>query len=253
MTPTELLALEREYDEAARAYQATLTWENYMESPEQATQRKITVACLDVVSRRCPEVQVFNELCLQYRLRKGGTIKHIVPDNMIVFHDGKLRLKGAYPLELLPKPLVVMEYVSRSNSRKDYEGSYDKYEKTLKIPYYLLFNPDIEEMNLFHRGTRKYLSVKPNSRGRYEIEELGLETALLEGWVRYWHRGELLQLPGDLQIALEELAKQLDQASREREREQQRAENAERQLTRLREQMRAMGIDPDSLPQSPAG
>jgi Uma2 family endonuclease len=52
------------------------------------------------------------------------------------------------------RPFVVFEYVSKSNSRKDYQKSYDKYEIELKVPYYLLFYPDAQELSLYKFNKR---------------------------------------------------------------------------------------------------
>jgi hypothetical protein len=37
--------------------------------------------------------------------------------------------------------------------------------------------------------------------------------ALKDGWVRYWHKGELLPLPADLEAALNETRRQLAEAN----------------------------------------
>src|SRR5262249_23491721 len=92
---------------------------------------------------------------------------------------------GGFTLSVL---VMVLEYVSKNNKRKDYEDNFRKYERELKVPYYLLFYPDNEELTLFHRRGSKYVSVKPNAAGRLAIPELELEVALLDGWVRFWFR-----------------------------------------------------------------
>jgi hypothetical protein len=109
-------------------------------------------------------------------------------------------------------PFLVLEYVSKHSVRKDYEISYEKYEQELRVPYYLVFYPDADELSLFHLGARGYASVHPNSAGRLAIPELDLEVALLDGWVRYWFRGELLPLPGDLLRQLNAVRTQLESA-----------------------------------------
>jgi hypothetical protein len=127
-----------------------------------------------------------------------------------------------------------LEYVSPSNKRKDYEDSFEKYER-LKVPYYLVFYPDTQDLTLFHHNGEKYVSKKPNRRGRLAIPELDIEVALLDGWVRYWFKGELLPLPADLQRDLDEARRQLAEATR-------RAETAEQEVARLRaeiEQLRS--------------
>jgi hypothetical protein len=70
---------------------------------------------------------------------------------------------------------------------------------------------------------KKYVSVKPNRQGRRAIRELQMEVAILDGWVRFWLKGQLLPLPADLQ-------RDLDAANR-------RADEAERELARLRAEL----------------
>jgi hypothetical protein len=64
-------------------------------------------------------------------------------------------------------------------------------------------------LTLFHHQGEKYVSKKPNRRGRLVIPELDMEVALLNGWVRYWLHCELLPLPADLQRDLDEVRRQL--------------------------------------------
>jgi hypothetical protein len=122
----------------------------------------------------------------------------------------------------------VLEYVSKGTKRKNYEDNMRKYERELKVPYYLLFYPDADELTLYRHNGRKYTSVKPNAQERYGIQELELEVRLSEGWVRFWFQGELLPLPADLQRELQEtrrelLAERQARQAAERGREEERA------------------------------
>jgi Uma2 family endonuclease len=272
--PRPLVRLE--YENAAEAY---LRWlrtehpEHFMEATPQAYQRKITLESFDLVSVQNPAVQLFNELLVQYPYGRPEKIRQVVPDNMVVVHPERLRVVGSYNVPLQPaRPFWVMEYVSKSNQRKDYEDSFTKYERELKVPYYLLFYPDEQELTLFHHTGRKYRTVTPNEAGRYPITELDLEVALLDGWVRYWHKGELLPLPADLLRELGEMRQQLRQAqeqfrlaaeearlateqvreateqarlAKEQAREAtEQARLAKEENERLRAQLRELGIEP---------
>jgi hypothetical protein len=64
---------------------------------------------------------------------------------------------------------------------------------------------------------RRYISVKPNENDGLEIPGLDLEVTLLDGWVRYWFRGELMPLPADLQRDLDETRQRLEVSERQRE------------------------------------
>lgn len=62
---------EISYHAAAQKYLTGLPLEHFMEATPQATQRRITLASLELVHARRLEVQVFNELLVQHR-RRGG-------------------------------------------------------------------------------------------------------------------------------------------------------------------------------------
>lgn len=191
--------LEREYREAAQAYLEGLPLEHFMESTAQATQRRITLASFDLIRARRPDVQCFNELLLQYPQPKTRRLGQVVPDNMVVVHPEPLRADGSYDLPLQPAgPLVVLEYVSERSQRKDYEGNIYKYERAVRVPYYLLFYPDAQELTLFRLRGRSYRAAPPDPAGRVAVAELELEVGLADGWMRYWFRGELLPLPAEL-------------------------------------------------------
>ena len=128
---------------------------------------------------------------------------------MVVLSEESPTAEGSYNTPVEPAaPFWVMEYVSKSNPRKDYEDSFRKYERDLKVPYYLIFYPETQDLTLYRHTGEKYVSVKPNEQGRYAVSELEIEVALLDGWVRYWYKGELLLLPAELQRGLNEATKQ---------------------------------------------
>jgi putative restriction endonuclease len=218
--------LRLEYAKAADAYLRSLPLEHFMEATAQATQRKITLESLDLVHDDRPDIQVFNELLVQYPFGRGRKIRQVVPDNMVVVYDGPIHADGSYDVPLEPVgPYWVLEYVSKYNKRKDYEDSFRKYERELKVPYYLLFYPDNQELTLFHLQGRKYRSVPADAAGRHPVEGLDIAVALQDGWVRYWYHGQLLPLPADLQhqnVQLQaenrQLQTQLDRERAEKER-----------------------------------
>jgi Uma2 family endonuclease len=247
--------LRLEYENAAQAYLHLLRTEHpehFMEATSQAYQRKITLESLDLVSAQNPQVQVFNELLVQYPHGRPQRIRQVVPDNMVAIHPEPLRAAGSYNVPFQPVgPFWVMEYVSRESQRKDYEDSFAKYERELKVPYYLLFYPDNQELTLFRHTGRKYRSVTANERGRYALAELDLEVGLRDGWVRYWYKGELLPLPADLLWTVEDLGRQLlraqeqtRQAQEQARRAAEQAEQERQQKERLLAQLRALGIEP---------
>jgi Uma2 family endonuclease len=274
--PTELprALLEVRYYQAAQDYLRKLPLEHFMESTPQATQREITLESLALVKARRPEVQVFNELLVQYPLPRKKRPGQVVPDNMVVVHPEPIKAEGSYDVPLQPVgPFWVLEYVSKNSRRKDYDDNMRKYEHELKVPYYLLFVPDQQELTLYHHTGQRYVSVPPDEQGRHELKDLDLAMGLVDGWVRYWYRDQLVPLPAELQRSLdraiaerneaiakqnEAIAKQneaiakenkaiaeRDEARRERETERQARLAAERELAELRQRMEEMRSPPN--------
>ena len=239
--------MEVDYEKAERAYLRRLPLEHFMESTPQATQREITLESLALVKAQRPEVQVFNELLVQYPIEGRRKLGQVVPDNMIVLHPEPLKTKGSYNTPLQPAlPFCTLEYVSPGNERKDYVISMNKYEHELKVPYYLMFVPDSQEMTLYRHNGTKYVSVPPDERGRYAIPELELEVGLHGGWMRYWFRGELLPLPAELQAELQKERRELQKERRELQKERTARLAVEEENARLRaelEQLRRSRAD----------
>jgi Uma2 family endonuclease len=173
--PRALIAVA--YEDWAQAYLRSLPPEHFMESTGQSTQREITLESLSLVKARRSDVHVFNELLVQYPLPNQRRPGQVVPDNMAVLHEGPLEAETSYNLPLEPAaPFWMLEYVSKSNKRKDYEDNFDKYERDLKVPYYLVFYPEAQDLTLYRHTGKKYVSVKPNKEGRCEFRN----------WISRW-------------------------------------------------------------------
>src|SRR5262249_10326392 len=143
--PRPLLRIE--YEEAAEAYLRSLPPEHFMEATPQATQREITVGSLAVAKRHRADMQYFNELLGQYPYGRHQVIHQVVPDNFVVLHPEPIEAVGSFDVPSQPvSPFWVLEYVSKHSKRKDYDESFRKYERELKVPYYLLFYPEAQEM-----------------------------------------------------------------------------------------------------------
>ena len=115
-----------------------------------------------------------------------------------------------------------MEYVSNSSKRKDYGESMKKYEHELKVPYYLLFYPDNQELSLFRHDGAKYVTVLPDEAGLHAVPELEMAVSLTGRLGAVLVPGEMLPLPG-------ELLRRLDRANQEAARQRRRADEAERE------------------------
>lgn len=186
-----------------------------MESTPHAKQREITLESLALVQAQRPDVHVYNELLVQYPL-PHGKLGQVVPDNMVVIHEGPIKAKGSYNVPLQPaRPFWMLEYVSASNKRKDYQDNMRRYARELKTLYYLLFDPEEGVVTLYRHARSRYIAVKPNHEGRCAVPELEIEVALIEGWVRFWYQGKLLPLPGDLLRELNVANDRIEELERE--------------------------------------
>ena len=106
---------EVEFERYAQAYLRSLEPEDHMESTDQATQRLVTTASLQLLTLRRPEVSVFSELLVQYPLEGQRRPGQVVPDNMVVL-GAPARKRTSYNLPLEPaRPLGVLEYVSQES------------------------------------------------------------------------------------------------------------------------------------------
>jgi Uma2 family endonuclease len=229
--------IEIAYAAAAQDYLRSLPPEHFMEATSQATQRKITLESLDLVHAARPEIQVFNELLVQYPRPGERRPGQVVPDNMVVVCEQPIDADGSFDVPLQPVgPFWVLEYVSKHNKRKDYDDNFEKYEKELKVPYFLLFYPETRDLTLYHHTGRKYKSVPANGHGRHPIPDLEVEVELRDEWVRFWFRGELLPLPADLQRQRNEARRQTEELQQALEKEREARRALERELEQLRAQ-----------------
>ena len=214
------------YEKYAQEYRSKLPPEHFMEATDQATLREITLESLALVKLFRRDLHVYNELLIQYPL--GGRKKRpgqVVPDNMAVLSEQPPTAKTSYNTPVEPAgPFWVMEYVSKGNPRKDYEESFRKYEQELRVPYYLIFYPETQDLTLYHHTGEKYVSVKPNEHGRYAVPELDIEVALLDGWVRFWYKSDLLPLPAELQREVDAARRRANEEKVRADREQRRAD-----------------------------
>jgi Putative restriction endonuclease len=212
-----------DYEQAARDYLENLPPEHFMEATPQAAQREITIESFAVLKVRLPEVHLCNELLVQYPI--NAHLGQVCPDNWVLIDDEPLGVMGSFntPFET-GRILWVLEYVSASNKRKDYEDNFHKYQDELKVPYYLIFDPETRDLRLYRHNGFRYEPVAPNAAGRLPVPELETEVGLLDGWARFWHEGELLPLPADLTQQLDDMQARLKQAQRQIKLEKKRAD-----------------------------
>jgi hypothetical protein len=190
-------------------------------APETAIQRDIARWSFEIVRGVRPDVQPFTSLLIQFpRAEEPG---QVAPNNAVVVSSTPVKFYGHFDMPFQPVgPFIVMVYASDGSRRKE-KSNRATYQNELKVPYYLLFHPDANEFTLFRLGETNYSAVRPDANGRCPIPELELEVGLVGDWVRYWFRGELLPLPGEL--------------LKERDAERAARLAAEAELAKLREEL----------------
>ncbi|WP_191758843.1 Uma2 family endonuclease [Komarekiella delphini-convector] len=135
-------------------------------------------------------------------------------------------------------PVIVMEFIfdtqeTEYSVKATYPpGKWFFYERILKVPNYIIFEPDSGsfEMYRLQQTTQQYILQEPDENQRYWIAEMNLYLGVWQGsrenrtgqWLRWWDE------QGNLLLWGSELAEQ----------ERQRAE-------RLAAQLRAAGIEPE--------
>jgi Uma2 family endonuclease len=149
-------------------------------------------------------------------------------------------------------PDVIVELMSPSTAEIDTGPKKEIYERVFRTPDYFVYNPfNPNSLQGWHLDLGSgYQQLVPNERGWLWCQTLGLWLGTWEGtidrepavWLRFYDgEGNLVPLP-------EEAAQQnAQQAQQQAQEERQRAEQAEQRAERLAAQLRAMGVEPDSV------
>ena len=133
-------------------------------------------------------------------------------------------------------PCFVLEITSKSTRRADRGEKMAKYRDDLHVQEYFLFDPHgewlAEGLQGYALEAGVYQPIVRTTSGRLPSRTLGLELALIGGHLRFFPPGAALPLPTRAERA--ERARQ--QAARERL----RAEEAEREVERLRAELKRL-------------
>jgi hypothetical protein len=132
-------------------------------------------------------------------------------------------------------PLIALEFVSgngvEERDQTPVKGKFWVYERAIQILFYGIYEVSKAKVEVYQLVNGRYQKMTPNARGHYPIEPLKVELGIWQGeyqnqefpWLRWWDAEGKLLLTSQEQI----------------EQERQRAE-------RLAEQLRALGVKPES-------
>lgn len=153
---------------------------------------------------------------------------------------------------------IVMEFLSASDCG-EYSmnsnhpcGKWWFYERILQVPVYVIFNPELGELEVYFLKNGHYEKQDPTFEGLYWLESINLYLGVWAGdrfgdeefWLRWWDLDKVL-----LPCASELLAIERQQIELERQRTEQefiRAEQATLLAEQLAAQLRSLGIEPNS-------
>jgi hypothetical protein len=78
-----------------------------------------------------------------------------------------------------------------------------------------LFYPEAQDLRVHHHTGEHFERMEPDTQGRCTIAEVDLQVGLLHSWLRYWYRGTLLELPGELEDRMEKQAQLVKKQAQE--------------------------------------
>ena len=162
-------------------------------------------------------------------------------------------------------PIVVMEFLSDTDGmeysiKSTYpQGKWFFYEKILKVPLYVIFEPINNQLEFYRLVSGKYELQEPKQQDLYWISEMQLYLGTWQGekegrighWLRWWDKQGMM-----LPWAVEQLERVQEKAEQERqkaeqerqkaEQERQKAEQERQRAEKLAAQLRQLGIEPES-------
>ena len=170
--------------------------------------------------------------------------------------DGQMRRSYVLWQEIV-SPLIALEFVSGNGQEErdptPYEGKFWVYEQAIHIPFYGIYEVTRARVEVYRLTEGRYSLLPANDRGHFPITPLGVELGIWQGryknvelpWLRWWDSEGNLLLTGEERAEIERQRAEIERQRAEIER--QRAEQAEQENARLREQLRALGIEPETL------
>jgi hypothetical protein len=150
------------------------------------------------------------------------------------------------------RPTLVMEFLS-DNKRKEYDKSpippYGKwyfYEKILQVPWYVIFDSSLGELEVYHLEGRHYKRQSCQQNGHYWIDSLTLFLGVWEGlkedvmrktfWLRWWD-AEGNQLPWQYENVKQLIGKKQEALEKAEKAESEKREALEKAESEKRESL----------------
>ncbi len=233
-----------------------------MESNRHRLQMNLLIDSLDLHWAERPDVFVGGNMFLYFSATQAKKNDFRGPDVFVVLDTERRDRKAWVVWEEEGKlPDVIIELLSESTAEQDRGKKKRIYEKVLKIPHYVLFDPFSAELEAYQIDPQlaEYHRVPPGADGRIPVPRLGLELGVWPGehrgieasWLR-WYDADGRLIPTAEERAAEaseraaeaseraaEASERAAEAERRSEAERTARERLERELDSLRQRLAA--------------
>jgi Uma2 family endonuclease len=237
-----------------------LSDEPQMESSQHYHQLQILVTGLEWHWRDRNDFFIGANLSVYYNRDHPRRRKFIGPDFFLVRNtERRPRPSWAIWKEGGRYPDLIIELLSPSTARVDRNDKKTFYHQQFRTPEYYWFSPDTLEFAGFHWAEEGYQPQIPNEHGLLWSPVLELSLGVSDGELRYFTaEGEKIATPDEAalrayrridqeQQRAERAQRVAERAQQAVEQERQRAEQERQRAERLAAQLRALGVDPDTL------
>jgi len=181
----------------------------------------------DALSASLPQHWVTGEICMYWV--RGDTARYVAPDVLVLEGPQETHPYNVYLAWSDALPLMVIEVGSRSTLVKDQGPKVERYFHDLNVQEYLYFDRVHSRIRMWRRENVGSVEAVASPNGQFVSHTLDREFGTdAEGFLRVYERNGCMLLT---HVEMAELAQQ----------EHQRVELLERELERLREELRRMG------------
>ncbi len=184
--------------------------------------RDLLLILIDLLKIAFPHSYVSGNLFIYYE--QDNPKKSLCPDVFLSI-NGRPGKKRIYKLWQETPIDLIIELTSDNSKSKDYGKNKDIYASILKVPYYIIFDPEKGKLDAYALKYGIYQKISPNDVGRYYLADLKIY-AIKE-------RIDFLRILNDSgQPCLTQ---------------EEKAEREAKRANKLADKLRELGIDPESL------
>jgi Uma2 family endonuclease len=202
-----------------------------MESSQHYAQLALLVACLEWLWQDRNNFFIGANLTIYFSRQQLKNRDFRGPDFFLVKNtERKPRRSWVVWEEDGNYPDLIIELLSNSTASIDRSLKKALYQDRFRTPEYFWFSPDTLEFQGFRLAGQQYVEIPPNIQGQRWSEALNLFLGTQDGQLRYFTaEGQLVPTPSE--------AAEVAQAQ---------ANQAQERATRLEEQLRLLGIEPQT-------